>query len=386
MKALPIALLLVAIPSAMLQAQPEVLPASDTRSYSLSGYYYAELEDGSILSLDMPSFSLYRMMPGEPQQLIAQGSATDAVWPDGSEMTFEPSRLRIRGWNADWLLITDSYSRPLLVSRADPAIMVPLDTELTMAKYGRSSDAQFGNEAAFLDGILVIADDDSQMLGAFDMQGQPLWELNAGRYPQLLPAADGLAMYVSCAYGLLLAVDREGTVSWSNPRMQDCVTDGSNFYGYGSDGRLRALGLDGSLLWEREMDSICLPLAVSDGRIMAHDNRRTVLCISTAGEELWRTELPVGDTGFAYFVGAPDGHVFAFARYQQPYDGNSEREGMFPIRIAELGFCVDLEGHIIWQTGDGEMVRSHGALTLPGGLIGQIEVGANSVLTIHGPP
>src|SRR5690606_438954 len=109
-------------------------------------------------------------------------------------------------------------------------------------------------------------------------------------------------------------------------------------------------------------------------------------CISTAGEELWRSELPVGDTGFAYFVGAPDGHVFAFARYQQPYVGTADREGMFPIRIAELGFCVDPAGRIIWQAGDGEMVRSHGALTFPGGLLGQFEVGNNSVLSFLGSP
>ena len=168
--------------------------------------------------------------------------------------------------------------------------------------------------------------------------------------------------------------------------MQSCVTDGSSFYGYSTDGRLRALDSDGKLLWELEMDITCLPTAVSNGRIFAHDYRRTALCISTAGEELWRTELPVGDTGFSYFVGAPDGHMFAFVRYQQAYNGSVEREGMFPFRISELGFCVDPDGQVIWQAADGEMVRSHGALTFSGGLIGQFEVGNNSVLTFHGPP
>ncbi|MCC6694010.1 MAG: PQQ-like beta-propeller repeat protein [Candidatus Hydrogenedentes bacterium] len=240
------------------------------------------------------------------------------------------------------------------------------------------------SSAALSGGRIFITGDveDTLVLYAFDMNGQPLWNVNTGQAwtqdrpgARSTPAIDGDSVYLLSGTGLLGCYDAaNGAVRWSKELSELGGEPGG--WGYAETPLLRGDSLivkfggakcvralnkkTGDPIWASEGYSAgaeygsCLPFTFEDVPMIVTGTRAGLVCVKEqTGEVLWTNDFSANNTANCPTPAYADGHVFWANGY------------------GKGGICMKLESggkaSVAWTTQD--MDCHHGGYIIEQGYI-----------------
>ncbi|MCC6486309.1 MAG: PQQ-like beta-propeller repeat protein [Candidatus Hydrogenedentes bacterium] len=231
--------------------------------------------------------------------------------------------------------------------------------------------------------IFITGDvEDTLMLYAFDMNGQPLWNAKAGQAwtqdrpgARSTPAIDGDSVYLLSATGLLGCYDAAtGSLRWSKEMSEFGGAPGG--WGYAETPLIRekwmivkpggaqcVRALDkttGDTIWASEGYSAgpeygsCLPFTFENTPMIVTGTQAGLVCLKEeTGEVLWTNDFSAGNTANCPTPAYADGYVFWANGY------------------GKGGICMKLEpggkASPAWTTAD--MVCHHGGYIIEQGYI-----------------